>query len=231
MNNLIIPFLLLSISLLGAKEIEQQYRADIVPAHMSIKEKKRRFYALVVPPIQKVYKDLHFRYLSVKKLIDANISTHGNGTLKFLKKRYNVHTDEELLKALKPHPPSIAIAQAAIESAWGTSRFFRQANNIFGMWNKNKNAKRIAASVQREGHFTVWLSKYDTLEASVVAYYFTLAKGKKYQLFRELRYYCDDIFAMITQLDQYSERGVAYTEEIASVIRHNNLQRYDIIHP
>ena len=228
MNNLIVPLLLLGISLLGAQEIKKQYRADIVPQHMSSKEKKRRFYTLVVPPIQKAYKDLYRQYLSVKKLIDAN--PH-NATLDFLKRRYHAHTNEDLLKAIKPHPPSIAIAQAAMESAWGTSRFFREANNIFGIWNKNKNAKRIAASVKREGNVTIWLSKYDSLEASVRAYYHILAKRKEYKSFREVRYYCNDLDAIVAHLYNYSERGFAYTEELTKLIHHNKLERYDIIRP
>ena len=229
MKNTIILLLLLSYAIVDAKEAHTQYSASVVPPHMSVKEKKARFYALVVPPIQTVYEKLYSEYSGVKAVLQSGkkLTQAQHKVITILKKRYNVKSDTELLKALKPHPPSIAIAQAAMESAWGTSRFFREANNIFGMWNNNKNAKRIAASQKRGGKHTVWLSKYDSLEGSVSAYYKTLAKGKLYKKFREVRYHSDDVYLILKELNHYSERKEAYTQELASMIRYNKLTRYD----
>ena len=216
--------LLINTSLLHAIENEPKYTPEIIPKKMSVQTKKSRFYYLLLPPIKKVYAELEQQYLDTRE--DLNSSQHSEKIAK-LKKSYAVKTDEDLLKALKPHPISIAIAQAAMESAWGTSRFFREAYNTFGMWNIDKNAYRIAAGEQREGSRTVWLSKYKTLEDSVRAYYKTLAKGKTYKEFRDVKMSTNDVYEMVKKLDKYSERGEDYTNEIASMIRYNKFTKYD----
>jgi Bax protein len=220
-------YLVFFISMLQAEKQAPEYSVSEVPKKMSVKTKKARFYALLLPPITKVYDELDAQYKMVQKELEDTNATTQNSKILALKKEYNAKTDKELLKALKPHPKSIAIAQAAMESAWGTSRFFREANNVYGMWNNSKSAKRIAASQQREGKRTIWLSKYDNLEESVRAYYKTLAKGKTYKAFREVKYNGGSVYDMVKKLDKYSERGEAYIQEIASMIRYNKLTKYD----
>lgn len=144
-----------------------------------------------------------------------------------LKRIYKVKSDEELLYALKPHPKSIAIAQAAMESGWGTSRFYVEANNIFGMWSSDKNESRIAANEQRDGNRTIWLRKFDSIEDSVRAYYKLIARGKAYKEFREVRYLSDDINEIVEELDNYSEIGDSYPEELSKLIKYNKLTEYD----
>lgn len=129
--------------------------------------------------------------------------------------------------SLKPQPKSMAIAQAAIESAWGTSRFFNLGNNLFGMWSISSKENRIAANVKRDNNTTVWVKKYDSLEESVRGYYITLSKGKQYKKLRELNYNSDDVYEVIQGLDKYSERKEAYIDEIGSIIRYNKLTKYD----
>ena len=216
--------LLLHSSLLSAEEKSPKYTPEIVPKKMSVQTKKARFYYLLLPPIKKVYSELEQQYIATQK--DLNNSTNSESIVK-LKETYDVETDAELLQALKPHPMSITIAQAAMESAWGTSRFFREAYNTFGMWNNDQNASRIAAGESRSKKHTVWLSKYETLEDSVRAYYKTLAKGKTYIAFREVKMNSDDVYELVKKLDKYSERGEDYTKEIASMIRYNKLTKYD----
>ena len=203
---------------------EPKYTASIVPKNMSVKEKKARFYYLVVPAIYKVYNELLVEYHTIKANVDANITTPQLLTLKAI---YHVETNEDLLLALKPHPKSIAIAQAAMESAWGTSRFFREANNIFGMWSKNKSDKRIAASQKRGGTRTIWLRKFDSLEESVREYYKTMGRAKAYEQFRIYRYRTDDVFTIIMGLDKYSEIGWSYVEALSNMIHYNNLTKFD----
>ena len=131
------------------------------------------------------------------------------------------------LLALKPHPKSIVLAQAAIESNWGTSRFFREANNIFGMWSTTDKEPRIAANIKRGGIQTIWLKKFATLEESTEHYYLTIGRGKHYKKFREVRYYSNDVFKILKELNMYSEMGEKYTKSLAAVIRHNKLLKYD----
>ncbi len=186
------------------------YMADFVPKNMSISTKKARFYYLIVPVVQKVHKELMEKHNSVLK--DMKNSTNRR-EIQELKKVYRIVTDKELLLALKPHPQSIVLAQAAMESAWATSRFFVQANNIFGVWSTNRFQKRIAAGEKRDGTKTIWLRKFDTLEDSVRQYYKMIATAKVYREFRILRYNSNDVMKMVKKLDRYSEIGEKYTRE------------------
>ncbi|MEA1983854.1 MAG: glucosaminidase domain-containing protein, partial [Campylobacterota bacterium] len=144
-----------------------------------------------------------------------------------LKDIYKVTSDEKLLLALKPHPQSIALAQAAMESAWATSRFFVEAKNIFGMWSSNPNEPRIAANEKRGGSKTIWLRKFTTVEESVREYYKLMGRGKAFREFRKVRYETNDPFKIILKLDKYSEIGDKYAEELGSMIRYNKFKKFD----
>jgi len=218
--------LLLSASLLVASNSPSQakYVSNEVPKKMTVQTKKERFYYLVEPAVQKVHAELTKQYLEIKE--DLQKGRNESKTSK-LKKAYRVKTDKELLLALKPHPQSVAIAQAAMESGWATSRFFVQANNIFGMWSSNPNEARIAAGEKRGGTRTIWLRKFDTVEESVREYYKLMGRGRAYKKFRQTRYETDDVFQIIKKLDKYSEIGKKYVKELGSVIRYNKLTKYD----
>jgi len=190
---------------------------------MTVAEKKARFFCLLVPPVQKIYDELTKKYNQVSD--DINNSKNKIYIQK-LKKSYKVSTDEELLIALKPHPKSIVLAQAALESGWATSRFFIEANNVFGMWSANESQSRIVA-LKKRGKKTIWLRKFDTVEDSIRAYYKTIATVRAYREFRDLRYSCNNVFVLVEKLDKYSERGKEYTKELSEVIKHNNLTKYD----
>jgi len=189
-----------------------------------ISKKKRIFFRTIVPVITKVYER---RYREYKELKKALKEAKESKKIEALKRLYNVKSNKELLCALKPHPKSIAIAQAAMESAWGTSRFFKEANNIFGVWSISPQQKRIAAGSKR-GKETIWLRKFDSLEEAVDAYYFMLSSKKAYRKFKRLN--CDDnnsVYTILEGLLPYSERGEDYIKGLASIIRHNKLTRYD----
>lgn len=194
------------------------------PKNVSVKEKKQKFYALVVPIVNKVYKERYTVYKNISTDLDQNSN---NAKIAELKEYYKVKTDEELLMALKPQPKSITIAQAAMESAWGTSRFFTVGNNLFGMWSVSKKEQRIAANEKRDNNTTIWLKKYTSLEDSVRGYYITLGRGKRYKNLRQLNYTSDDVFEIIQGLDKYSERGASYVDEIENIIKYNKLTKYD----
>jgi len=203
---------------------KERYSASEVPKNMTVEVKKERFFSLLVPAVNRVYSGLMAQYLSVKSDMQKGL---GAKRIEELKIKYKAKTDLELLVALKPHPKSLALAQAAMESNWGTSRFFVQANNVFGMWSVNKNDKRIAASFRRDGTKTIWLKKFDSLEDSVKAYYLLMSKGRAYKRFRAVRYESNDVFKMVKKLDKYSELGAVYGERLSGIIRYNKLTKYD----
>ena len=217
--------LLLSATLLATThKFTPKYVVYFVLKKMTVEEKKARFNALLVPAVKKVYNELMTQYKNTAEDIK-------NGTnkkkIKELKAAYKVKTDKKLLAALKPHPPSIVIAQAAMESSWATSRFFLEANNIFGMWSVNKKEPRIAALEKRNGTRTIWLKKFSSVEDSVRAYYKLMGRGHAFKEFRALRVTTKDPHKLVKKLDRYSEIGAAYGEELSQVIKYNNLTKYD----
>ena len=181
-------------------------------------------YSLLVPAVEKVHNELMQRYITVAKDMK-----YGRNVKKIqaLKSMYDVKTDAELLAALKPHPPSIVLAQAALESSWGTSRFFRQANNIFGMHSINPNEPRIPAGKIKAGKRIVWMKKFKSIDDSVRSYYKVLATAKAYEEFRDARVKTNNPHVIVKELDKYSEIGDRYAEELSAVIMHNNLTEYD----
>ena len=187
--------------------------------------KKERFKNLVVPAVQKVYDELETQYIETAHYMNRSHRYYRKSIDK-LKKEYKVKTDKELLVAMKPHPKSIAITQAAMESAWATSRFFREAKNIFGVWSYNKNEPRIAAGETR-GEKTIWLRKYDNIEDSIRDYYKTLARSRSFKEFRKLKMKTNDPYKLVKKLDHYSELRDVYTAELTAMIKYNKFYKYD----
>ena len=191
--------------------------------HLSTKEKKQRFIKIILPIVEKIHNELMGKYTNIERNIKESKELYKT---ELLMQEYKVDCEKELLIALKPHPKSITLAQAAIESAWATSRFFIEANNVFGMWSSNKNEPRIAA-LQKRGNSTIWLKKFDSIEDSIRAYYKLLATKKAYKEFRELRMRTDDVFLLASKLNNYCELGSEYCSSIQSVIIYNKFAKYD----
>lgn len=190
---------------------------------MTVLEKKARFKTLIVPAINDVHAELMVQYQSVLLSIKSASDTDEIETLKL---EYEVSSNEALLMALKPHPKSVAIAQAAIESGWATSRFFNDAYNIFGVWSFNEDEPRISALKQR-GDKTIWLRKYSSVKASVSDYYHTLGTSDAFEQFRQLKMQTEDPFALVKKLNRYSEKGAEYGQELTSIIKFNHFDDYD----
>lgn len=214
---LLIPVLVLGTAywLFGGKQ-------DVLP-DMTVQEKKERFRQLVVPAVEEVYADLMNQYQEVSELIASGADAE---ELEALRVEYKAANNQALLMALKPHPKSIAIAQAAMESSWATSRFTRDANNLFGVWSFDKDEPRVAAGEQR-GDKTIWVKKYASFEASIRDYYRTLARGDAYKAFRQLKMKTNDPYSLVKKLDRYSEKGAEYGKELSSIIRFNRFDAYD----
>ncbi|AXX93570.1 hypothetical protein CPU12_11240 [Malaciobacter molluscorum LMG 25693] len=201
------------------QELEKYTKKKQIPVSV----KKKRFINMMLKPLDEVYNDLKSRYLRVKKDIDENNITD---EIKNLKEFYSVDSNEKLLYALKPHPKSIALAQGAMESAWGQSRFFKEANNMFGVWSFNKDEPRIAANSKR-GTKTIWLKKYSSVKDAIKDYYETLSKSPAFKAFRKQNYENPNPYILVKKLDRYSEKKALYGKELASVIKYNNFTKYD----
>lgn len=140
-------------------------------------------------------------------------------------------TIDELLLRADIIPVSLALAQAATESAWGTSRFAKEGNNIFGQWCFDEGCGLIPGRRADEASHEV--RAFASVEASVKAYYRNLNSNPTYEYFRELRAqmrYRDkplDSHQLADGLIRYSERGRAYVAEIRDMMRINDLHKRD----
>ena len=189
--------------------------------------KKQLFINLMLPSILIAKHQLEETRASVLTLVNSidTLTRKNQEYLVNLRKTYKCSTNSELLTRLQTHPTSIVIAQAALESGWGTSRFYKKANNIFGVWSYSKNEPRIKASEDRDG-IAVYVKKYKSLPESIASYFITLARGP-YKSFRTERAKTQDVYQLIPYLKVYSELREEYVSRLESLIRFNKLEQYD----
>ncbi|MEC8525583.1 MAG: hypothetical protein CSH37_02375 [Thalassolituus sp.] len=140
---------------------------------------------------------------------------------------------ERLLVRVAPVAPSLAMAQAANESAWGTSRFAKKGNNLFGQWCFSKGCGIVPESRAEDASHEV--AAFKTPYQSVRSYMLNINRHDAYRQLRRIRAEAmqKQGFASGTALagglESYSERGQEYIDEVRSMIRFNKLGRFD--HP
>jgi len=138
---------------------------------------------------------------------------------------------DQLLLRVAPLPPSLVLAQAAIESAWGTSRFARQGNNLFGQWCYKKGCGMVPLRRSADSRHEV--ANFGSVGDAVKAYLHNLNTHRAYKDLRVLRAELGSSESPATghQLAQtllyYSELRQVYVDEVQAVIRINQLQGYD----
>ncbi len=162
-------------------------------------------------------------------------------TLATLSKRYKVNyaTDQpekavdKLLTRVDIIPEDLALAQAANESAWGTSRFTRKANNLFGQWTFIPG-QGIVPEDRPEGA-TYEVRKFATVYDSVRSYLLNLNTHRAYKQLRQLRtasrvngQYPKGL-KLAEGLLHYSTRGEDYVKELQAMIRFNQLSRFTTV--
>ena len=137
----------------------------------------------------------------------------------------------ELLLRVDEIPVSLALAQAANESAWGTSRFALEGNNIFGQWCFEEGCGIVPA--RRASGATHEVKRFNTVESAVQAYFLNINSNQSYQYFRELRLQMRqqqlalDPMVLAFGLGRYSERGDKYVDEVQNIIIQNDLRVRD----
>lgn len=203
------------------------YTNSINLSNLSIDDKKKAFINMLIPSILVAKHRLSKDQEQVGKLLKLKNLTQKE-QLWLTKKRhiFKASTIDELYAKMEVHPTSIVIAQAIIESGWGTSRFFKKANNVFGIWSFNGQEKRIAASEKR-GKETVYLKKYSSMEQSIYDYFLMLSTKDVYEEFREIRLTNKDPFLLVEKLEKYSELGDVYIQNLKKTIEKNKLLVYD----
>ena len=127
-------------------------------------------------------------------------------------------------------PVSLALAQAAKETGWGTSRFAQEGNALFGQWTWSGEGLKPKNADEDEGHKVM---KFNILQASVRAYQRNLNTHKTYREFRFIRAQLRDdnkeldSIILSQYLDEYAETGQEYVKILRKIIEQNNLKDFD----
>ena len=142
---------------------------------------------------------------------------------------------EELLMRVDVLPVSLALAQAANESAWGTSRFALEGNNIFGQWCFEEGCGIVPARRRAGDNHEV--KSFDSIEGSIKAYFLNINSHPSYAYLRDLRSRMRernlklDPMSLAIGLGRYSERGDNYVDEVQTIIIQNDLRKRDALIP
>jgi Bax protein len=138
---------------------------------------------------------------------------------------------KELIKRVDIVPPSLAMAQTAEESGWGTSRFADQGNAMFGQWAWGENA--IKPEQQRAGKGNYGIAAFDNPQDSVNGYMLNINSHRAYASLRDKRAAMrakgqePTGKALASTLLNYSERGQHYVDTLNSIMSYNKLAEID----
>ena len=192
-----------------------------------------RFIKIILPLIldenAKITKDRKKLF----KILGKNFNTAGERV--WLKRRFKEYKIEDRdLAKLKMRmdiiPVSIAIAQAANESGWGTSRFALEGNALFGQWTWSKKGISPKNKDPDQSHKIL---QFQILKASVRAYKNNLNTHNAYREFREARAKIRqegnaiDGLAVVKYLKNYAAIGEEYIVILGSIIKKNSLTDFD----
>ena len=209
---------------------------SVLPAEIgkieSTKEKKEIFIKIVLPLILRENEEIISDRKKLFRILGKIKNTRAEKKwLKFKLKQYKVENSDlsELKIRMDIIPVSLAIAQAAKETGWGTSRFALEGNALFGQW--TYAADGLKPEDDTTGDHKVM--KFNILQASVRAYKRNLNSHKVYKNFRseraKLRERGEKInsLKLVKYLDKYAETGKLYTQILEKIIKQNSLMDFD----
>ena len=209
-----------------------QFPKDLVELQSS-RLKKETFIKIVLPLIvaenERILADKKkLQNISQKKFTtDLEKQWLRQKLLEYKVKKGNI---KELIVRMDIIPTSIALAQAAKESGWGTSRFALEGNAIFGQWTWSGNG---IAPLDRESNKKHKILKFPILRASVKAYQNNLNTHKSYKKFREKRSVMREKNKDISGLDltetlvNYAQTGSEYIKILNQIIKQNRLSDFE----
>lgn len=213
-------------------------------AIQDVTEKKASFFEFLSPYIDSVNQQIlaqRQRLITFREKINngSTLTRNEMNYLSDLRVEYELENEvlntanlvNRLLRRVDIIPSSLALAQAANESAWGTSRFAVEGNNFYGQWCYTEGcgivpARRIAGANHE-------VKSFDSVFESVKAYIMNLNTFPNYQKLRDIRQQVRqggrsiDGISLSEGLDTYSSRGDDYIFELQSMIYSNNLLEFD----
>jgi len=216
-----------------------QETAQTIP----VSDKKNIFFRLTGSGILQANEKILNERQRLKSAIDKN-DIEENEWVAALAVKYKVIKNEsdkldkkaltELRKRVDIVPPSLALAQAAEESGWGTSRFAVQGNSLFGQW--DFSGKGIKPKEQRKELGNYGIAAFETPQDSIEAYMLNLNTHRAYERMRQKR----AVFRqqnkqptgwdLAKTLDKYSERGNDYVKSLHAIMSYNKLNDADQAH-
>ena len=210
---------------------------DHLPKEMkkieNIKKRKNLFIQIVLPLI--IEENTKIRLDRKKLFTILNKNNNSKTEKEWLSekfKQYGVKSNDfsTLKIRMDEIPVSLAIAQAAKETGWGTSRFAQEGNALFGQWTWSGEGIKPAGADRDSKHK---VAKFKVLKASVKAYQRNLNTHSGYKNFRRERAIQRDnegklnSLLLVNYLDKYAETGVEYTKILKKIIEQNSLTEFD----
>ena len=218
---------------------QNQIKKNNTIEKIPIAKRKSDFISRIFLTIREVNEEILAKrekiFIIEKRLKTNSLTVLDADSLKRLFREYNVKNNNitELKNRVDIIPISLAIAQAAIESGWGTSRFALQGNAFFGQKIIGSNVNGIKPIKNQNPYIKV--RTFNTLKDSVSAYAKNLNTHKAYRTFRQVRKEKRSLSQalegsnLVNTLRKYSELGEEYTEQVQSIIEKNNLEKFDYL--
>jgi len=199
----------------------------------NVKKRKNLFIQIILPLVIKENQNIRLERKKLFSILNKNKNTKAekNWIAKKLKQYGVVKNDLSTLKVrMDEVPVSLAIAQAAKETGWGTSRFAQEGNALFGQWTWSGEGIKPAAADNNTTHKVM---KFNVLQASIKAYQRNLNTHSSYKQFRSVRAELRDeekkldSLVLSKYLDKYAETGKEYVKILQQIIRQNQLKDFD----
>ena len=197
------------------------------------KKRKNMFIKIVLPLVVKENNKIRIDRKRLFTILNKNSNT--DIERKWLEKKYKQYgvrqNDLSTLKIrMDEIPVSLAIAQAAKETGWGTSRFALKGNALFGQWTWSGEGLKPENAEKGKDHKVM---KFHSLQLSVRAYLRNLNTHSSYKNLRKARTELRnknkklDSIILAKYLDKYAETGNQYIEVLQKIIEQNNLKDFD----
>ena len=212
-------------------------RLSLLPNEMKSIEnsgKRKNLFIKIILPL--VLEENNRIIIDRKKLFTIlNKNKNSKDEIKWLNQKFKqygvVNKDLATLKVrMDIIPVSLAIAQAAKETGWGTSRFAIEGNALFGQWTWSGEGIKPAGA---DTDATYKVMKFNVLKASVRAYQRNLNTHSSYKKFRFVRAQLRDdnkkldSLKLAEYLDNYAQTGTEYTKVLKQIIQQNQLKDFD----
>ncbi len=200
---------------------------------VNTKKRKDMFIKIVLPLIVKENNKIRIDRKRLFTILNKNSNT--DIEKKWLEKKYKQYgvrkNDLSTLKIrMDEIPVSLAIAQAAKETGWGTSRFALKGNALFGQWTWSGEGLKPKNADEGKDHKVM---KFHSLQLSVRAYLRNLNTHSTYKNLRKARTELRnqnkplDSIILSRHLDKYAETGNQYIEVLQKIIEQNSLKDFD----